>query len=237
MTYVDVGGLLDTAKYAVLIFALLSNPKKRKACGSSRFRCKNGRDRRVLYLEALHEKAMKDRRIAVRYASALLSVLTDPAKAEAADGFLLALSRSVDESAELKALMMNPATPHTDLKAVLEPLASAHGMGTEVINFLASLVDHNRTSALQVIAEAFHEAREKALGIVPVKLTTATPLSPELQQRSQKTLEKLTGRTVRLTCNVEPSIIGGAVTTVGSTVYDGSVRKQLDQLRRQMAQE
>mgnify|MGYP001828024434 CR=1 FL=1 len=57
------------------------------------------------------------------------------------------------------------------------------------------------------------------------------------QQRSQKTLEKLTGRTVRLTYKVEPAIIGGAVTTVGSTVYDGSVRMQLAQLRRQMAQE
>ena len=79
--------------------------------------------------------------------------------------------------------------------------------------------------------------REEALGIAPAEITTATPLTDDQRQRAESAIQKLTGLDVRLTCKVEPEMIGGAVTRIGSTIYDGSLRTQLQQLRRRMAEE
>ena len=68
------------------------------------------------------------------------------------------------------------------------------------------------------------------------EMTTATPITEEMKQRARSALERVTGAKVRLTCNVKPDLIGGAVTKIGSTVYDGSLRSQLEQLRRKMAE-
>jgi len=173
----------------------------------------------------------------MRYASALLAVLSDPAQAAAVDEFLQAISHAIDESTEFKALLLNPAMLRQDRLKVLQAIAREKGMPEPVMRFLAQIVDHNRTATLQSIAELFHQEREKRVGIVPVEMTTASPLSADLIQRSQNALERLTGRKVRLNCQVDPAILGGAMTVVGSTVYDGSLRTQMNQLRRRMAQE
>ena len=180
---------------------------------------------------------MKDRRLAVRYANALLSVLTDPAQAESADRFLGAIRQAMSDSDELRDLLLNPAVPRTHRTAVLRSLAEAKGMRGEMGNFLETLVEHNRTAVLPQIAEVFHERREEAMGVVPAELTTAMPLTDEQQARAKQALERLTGSTVRLSYQVDEALLGGAVTRIGSKVYDGSLRTQLAELRRQMAQE
>ena len=180
---------------------------------------------------------MRDRKLASRYAGALLSVLSDPAQAEATDEFLAALRGAMQESGEFRAVMLDPAVPRSSRKAVLRELAEGHGLPRPVSNFMETLVDNNRVPALPVIAEAFHEAREEAMGVVPAELTTARPLEAPLRERAQAALEKLTGRKVRLDCRVEPDLLGGAVTKIGSKIYDGSLRSHLTELRRRMGQE
>jgi F-type H+-transporting ATPase subunit delta len=180
---------------------------------------------------------MRDRKLASRYAGALLSVLPDPSQAERTDEFLMALRDAMQESGEFRDVMLDPAFPRSARKGVLRDLAQRHGLPRPVGNFMETLVDNNRIGVLPVIAEVFHEAREEAMGIVPAELTTATPLGAEQRQRAQAVLEKLTGRQVRLDCRVEPDVLGGAVTKIGSKVYDGSLRSHLTELRRRMAQE
>jgi len=180
---------------------------------------------------------MKDRKLATRYARALLASLSDESVAERADDFLNALRAAVEESADLRGLLFDPAVPRTTRKSVLRSLAEQAGMSHKVGNFLATVIDHNRASALASIAEVFHEEREKRIGVVPAEITTAWPLTEELKQRTLEALERMTGRKVRLTAQIEPELIGGAVTRIGSEVYDGSLRTQLAQLRRRMMQE
>jgi F-type H+-transporting ATPase subunit delta len=180
---------------------------------------------------------MKDRRLAVRYARALLSVLTDPQQAEAADRFLSAIRDSMQQSADLRRFLMDPAIPASERHDVLRELAQSHDQPREVRNFMSTLVDHNRAAALPTIAEVFHEEREAGLGIVPAEMATATPMSDDLRGRAQSALERMTGRKVTLTCRVDPGLLGGAVTRIGSKIYDGSLRTQLSQLRSRMAQE
>jgi F-type H+-transporting ATPase subunit delta len=180
---------------------------------------------------------MKDRKLASRYAGALLSVFPDPSQAEPADTFLKDVSRAMAESEELRDLLLDPAYSRTSRKGVLHAMADGRGLPKQVHNFLSAIIDHNRAGAIPAIAAVFHEEREKAMGIVPAEITTAAPLSDPLKERALGTLEKLTGKKVRLTCQVEPDLLGGAVTKIGSKVYDGSLRNQLDKLRRRMAQE
>ncbi len=180
---------------------------------------------------------MRDRKLATRYARALLASLADEVVAEKADSFLSALRTALEESADLRGLLNDPAVPRPTRKAVLRALADQNGMPLQVGNFLATVVDHNRTSALPAIAEVLHEEREARIGVVPAEITTAWPLTDELKARTLATLEKMTGRKVRLTAKVEPELIGGAITRIGSEIHDGSLRAQLARLRDRMMQE
>ena len=180
---------------------------------------------------------MKDRKLALRYARALLSSLPDPRQAEAADDFLTGLGQAMDESAEFKDFMLDPAFSRDDRKAALGDLAQRAEQPEQVTRFLETLVDNSRQVILPSIGVVFHEEREAAQGIVPAEITTASPLSEDLKQRTLKVLERVTGKKVRLSCQVEPALIGGAVTKIGSVIYDGSLRTQLSQLRRELAQE
>jgi F-type H+-transporting ATPase subunit delta len=140
-------------------------------------------------------------------------------------------------SDELRDILLDPAYSRTSRKAVLHTMADERGLPRQVHNFLSTIIDHNRADALPAIAEVFHEEREKAMGVVPAEITTAAPLDGPLKERAQGTIEKMTGKKVRLTCQVEPGLLGGAVTKIGSKVYDGSLKCQLDKLRRRMSQE
>ncbi len=180
---------------------------------------------------------MKDRRLASNYAGALLSILTDPVQAEQADSFLQALRGAIDSSQEFRDLLRDPAVPRTARRKVLAALAAEKAMPATVRNFLGVVVDHNRTDALGDIATAFHRLREERLGVVPAEVVTAAPLGDDLRRRVQSALEARSGQKVRLTCRVQPDLIGGAVTRIGSRIFDGSLRTQLQQLRRRMVQE
>ena len=180
---------------------------------------------------------MTDRKLASRYARALLASLPNDQSAEDADRFLTAIREALDESAEFRDLLLNPAVPKSTRESVLRSLADQSEMPPQVGNFLATIVDHNRASSLRSIAQLFHEEREVALGIVAAEITTAWPLNDALKERALRTLEQMTGRQVRLTTQLEPALLGGAVTKIGSKVYDGSLRSQLAQLRRRMTQE
>ena len=179
---------------------------------------------------------MKDRQLASRYARALLESIPNK-DAEEVDRFLGSLGEALEESREFRDLLYDPAVSKAARESVLRTLAEQAGMIVQVANFLSAVVSHNRATSLGTIAKVFHEQREAAMGVVPAEITTAEPLADDLRELTLRTLEQISGRKVRLTSQVDPGILGGAVTKIGSAVYDGSLRTQLAQLRRKMAQE
>jgi len=180
---------------------------------------------------------MKDRKLAARYARALVAALADESAAAAADRFLTAVAQAMDESVELRDALVNPAVSRSQRKAVLRSLAEGREVPARLLAFLDVVADNGRLGAFPAIAAVFHEERERAAGIVPATVTTASPMSAELQVRLRSVLERLSSRRVRLTVNVDPSLVGGAITQIGSMVYDGSVRTHLNRLRHRMAEE
>lgn len=101
--------------------------------------------------------------------------------------------------------------------------------------FLGVLVENRRMAALPAIARAFEAIKDERLGIVAAEATTAVVLSAAEQKRLRESLEKMTGRTVRLALRVDPDVIGGARTRIGSKVYDGTLKRQLASLRERLA--
>ena len=180
---------------------------------------------------------MKDRKLATRYARALLGALRESEAQRLADEFLAALADGVKTNAELRGFLLDPATPPKSKKALLERLGAPRGLPGGVLTFLGLLVDNGRLAAVPSIAEVFHLEREAAQGEVSATLTTAAPLAPELRARATGALEKLSGRKVNLKVEVDPRLLGGAVAQIGSMVYDGSIKTQLTRLRRTMGEE
>ena len=180
---------------------------------------------------------MKDRKLAVRYARALFAAFPDPVQNEPISRLLINLGEAMQSDRLLREHMLDPAVPRAKRTAALTSLATASGLPRGVSNFLTTIVNNNRVAALPSIAAVFDEMREAEAGIVPAEITTAAPLSDGERRRAQSAVEKLTGREVRLTCKVEPKMLGGAVTRIGSTIYDGSLRTQLARLRHRMAEE
>jgi len=180
---------------------------------------------------------MKDRKVAARYARALLATLPTDQEAERVDMFLGALGQAMEQSEEFRALMLDPAVPGGVRAEALVALAEQTGASEHLKNFLNTLVKNHRTGSIASIATVFHEEREAKAGIVPAEITTAVPLTDEMKTRVRAALERATGKKVRLTSTTDPALLGGAVTRLGSTVLDGSLRSQLRQLRTKMMQE
>lgn len=180
---------------------------------------------------------MTDRKLAARYARALLATLPDPEQAATVDAFLGALSSRWDSTREFRDVLLNPAHPRSARKRALAELAAAHGAPAEVGRFLGVLLDNGRLPMLSTIATVFREERETATGVVKATITSARPLTPELRGQAESSIARLTGKRVRLEERIDGSLLGGAVTRVGSMVYDGSLKSQLERLRRRMSQE
>jgi F-type H+-transporting ATPase subunit delta len=180
---------------------------------------------------------MRDRKLATRYARALLAALATAPDQDLAGEFLNALATSLRTNAELRGFLLDPARSTTAKKEILDELCAAHGAPERMKTFLRLMVDNARLASLPSIAEVFHLERESAQGVVSATLTAAAPLTPEHQARAAAALGKITGKKVNLTIEVDPGLLGGVVAQVGSMVYDGSLKTQLARLRGTMGEE
>lgn len=180
---------------------------------------------------------MKDRKLATRYARALIATLPDDATADRVDQFLLSLGQTMERSRDIREALEDPSTSRAARLEALQSLATDLAMPPQVGKFLEAVVDHGRIPQLPAIGTVFHEMREQARGVLAATIQTPVPMTDDMRDRARASLEKMTGKKIRLDCEVDPDLIGGAVTRIGSTVYDGSLRTQLDSLRRRMVQE
>lgn len=177
------------------------------------------------------------RALASRYANALADAVFAPGAS--VDGRqtakeLRSFESSVKSSPELRTVLLSPAVPTARKRAVIGRIADADGYSRLVRNFLFVMIDRRRTELLGEVAEAFETVVDERLGFVRAKVTSAAPLSERQQAELQQALSQVAGKQVRCDFSVDASLIGGVVARIGSTVYDGSVRTQLDTLRQRL---
>jgi len=172
--------------------------------------------------------------VSYRYARALADAVLDPRSgmtAEKAKSELRAFADLVRSSAELQNVLLSPAVAPPRKRAVIARFAAELPLQKIIRNFLFVLVDRRRIGLLQDIREAFEAEIDERSGIVRAHVSSATALAQPEQAHLQATLSQLTGKQVRVEFSTDKELIGGVVARIGSTIYDGSVRGQLEQLR------
>ena len=169
--------------------------------------------------------------IARRYAKALFSLAVEQGRIEPWSDALLALAKAVEDSAELRSLLSNPAFPRDARAAIVTRLAAELKLDAAPASLLQLLGERNRLAGLPAIAAAFRELADAELGRLRARVTSAVPLDDASAAAIAEKLSAATKKQVLVERAVDPAILGGVVTQVGSTVYDGSLRTQLEDLR------
>ena len=169
--------------------------------------------------------------IARRYAKALFSLAVEKGRIEAWSDSLLALGKAVDGSPELRDVLQNPAYTRETRAAVVTQLAKAIQLDTEPASLLQLLGERNRLSGLSAIVAAFRELGDAELGRLRATVTSAIALDDAAIAAIAEKLSLSTQKKVLVERAVDPAILGGVIAQVGSVVYDGSLRTQLEDLR------
>ncbi len=171
-----------------------------------------------------------------RYAKALFGLAVDQNRVEPwADG-LRALKVAVQASPELRDILQNPVYTKDQRRAVAAKLAETLKLDAEPANLLYLLADRNRLACLDGVADYFGELADAKLGRVRARVTTAAPVDAAALDAISTRLGAAAQAKVLVAHAVDPAILGGVVAQIGSTVYDGSIRTQLEQLKTSLKQ-
>jgi F-type H+-transporting ATPase subunit delta len=167
-----------------------------------------------------------------RYAQAFADVVTS-AKLDTAsiDRQLTDFLATWDGSAELRAFFENPAVPAVQKVEILDKLNVKLGLQKELRNLIAVLINNDRIGHAHEVAEAYRKRLREQLGIRQAEIVTARALSAPEREALMAEVGKLAGSRIDASFKLDPSIVGGTVVRIGSTVYDGSVRGRLERLR------
>jgi F-type H+-transporting ATPase subunit delta len=147
---------------------------------------------------------------------------------------LRSFEQALAASAELSIVLASPGISRPRKRAVIGRLVESLGVSRIVRNFLFVLVDHRRTANLSGIIDAFEKLVDERLGTLKVDVASARGLDRQQQAALTQRLEAMTGKRIVLNLAIDSDLVGGVVMRLGSTVYDGSVRGQLEALGRQL---
>jgi F-type H+-transporting ATPase subunit delta len=174
--------------------------------------------------------------IDLRYARALAEVIdAQKLDLDAVQQQLGEIADLLDESYELREVLSDPSIPETQKLGVLDALSGKMGFGKTVRNFLAVVIAHERLHELRSILQGFAALVDREEKVAEAEIVTARPLDDASKRRLEARVAELAGgETVRATYREDASLLGGAVVKLGSTVYDGSLKAQLEQLKQEL---
>ncbi|MGH9776595.1 MAG: ATP synthase F1 subunit delta [Candidatus Acidiferrales bacterium] len=175
--------------------------------------------------------------MARRYAAALADVALERGVAEKVRKDFAAFLDCYRGAADLRNFLASPAVPKLAKQGAVEKLGARLGIGLEMRNFLFLTIDHRRTENLGEIREAFETELHTRMGVAEAEVTSARELSAEEKRGLNGALERLTGKKIESRYQLDSGLIGGAVVRIGSTIYDGSVKQQLEHLRAELESE
>jgi F-type H+-transporting ATPase subunit delta len=176
-----------------------------------------------------------NRTAAHRYAKALFEVaLAEKTDLEAIEQQLVTFVELQTKHETLGKLLVNPVVPAPKKRSAMEALVKIAGALPIVSKLLVLLAERDRLVLLPDLLAAYRDLLLDHRQIVRAAVTTAAALSPERSAAIEKSLAKATGKTVRLSTQVDPAIIGGLVARIGGTVYDASVVRQLQRIKQRL---
>ena len=159
--------------------------------------------------------------------------LLDPARIlEELHGFEALLK----ESDQLRHVLENPSIPSDRKLAVLDAIAMRLVTTRQIRNFIAVLIDHRRLPLFSEILKQLAQELDERQGFAEAQVSSARQLNDQEKQMLEAEITKMTGKRVRAKYEQDAALLGGAVVQVGSTIYDGSVKGQLERIREQLVE-
>jgi F-type H+-transporting ATPase subunit delta len=162
------------------------------------------------------------------FADVVLSAHLDASRAV---GGLREIARLLSENAILKRVWENPAVPAEQKRKVLDAIVQREGIDKPVRNLVAVLIDHRRVPFVPRIIEQLEKELDSRLGFAEAQISSVRELADAEKRALEAQVAKTTGKKVRAQYALDSSLLGGAVVRVGSTIYDGSVKGQLEKIR------
>ncbi len=174
--------------------------------------------------------------ITLRYAHALEQVVVaSKLDSAAALSQLQDFAGTFDASPQLREVLMDPSITKEQKLKVLGAIGEKIGFFPQVRNFIAVITEHERLHQLQEIISEFASAADEEAGVTDAEITSARSLNDEDRAQLEAQAGKLAGGgRVRAVYHEDASLLGGAIVRIGSTVYDGSVRGQLQQMKQRL---
>ncbi len=170
--------------------------------------------------------------IARRYARALFE--SAGSDVERAGTEISELAQSLTDEPALRMIFTDPTASPAVRRKLLESIISSAGFHPMVANLLRLLDDRRRIADLPSIAAVYGELVDESAGRLRAEIVTAVPLAKEQTERIQAALSAATHKTVDVESRQDPALLGGVVAHVGNVVYDGSLRSQLERMRREL---
>ncbi len=174
---------------------------------------------------------MNESRAAIRYAKATLDFAIEKKAADAVEKDMREISATISENTELQNLLESPVVKGEVKKNSLQQIFKKSNEITK--GLIATLTDNKRIALLQEVALKYIILHEQLKGEDVAYVTTAVPLTADLEKKILNEVDKITGNKVTLENKIDESIIGGFVLRVGDLQYDASVANKLNGLKRE----
>jgi F-type H+-transporting ATPase subunit delta len=172
----------------------------------------------------------------LQYANALADIALAQGAAQPAAKQLSDFGAVYLESAELRNFLASPAVGREAKHGVIEKILARLGASRIIRNFLFVIVDHRRTAVVPEIVARFQEVIRQRQGIAEAEVRSAVELNAAQKAEMAQTLGRLTGKRVETRYALDRGLLGGAVVRIGDTVYDGSLRHRLEEMRTRLAE-
>jgi F-type H+-transporting ATPase subunit delta len=166
-----------------------------------------------------------------RYAKALFQLAKEEGQVEALRAEVGAFQGLLEESEELRDVLLQPLHPVSQRRAVLAAVAERQGASPMLKSFLGLLVDNRRLVDFEAIRDEIERLAAADAGLRKAFVRTASPLGETQRERLRAALSRRVGGDLQLEVEQDPSLLGGVVAQVGDLVFDGSLRSQLERLR------
>jgi F-type H+-transporting ATPase subunit delta len=173
----------------------------------------------------------------LQYANAFADIAISQGAPQTSVRQLADFGAAYAESAELRNFLGSPAVDTKDKHGVIEKIIARQGAGKIIRNFLFVIADHQRSPMLPEIVEAVQSVVRQRQGIAEAEVSSAVELSEAQKTEMAKTLSRLTGKKIEPKFSLDATLLGGAVARVGDTIYDGSLRSRLSEMRTRLSQE
>ncbi len=172
-----------------------------------------------------------------RYAKALFGLAREESRIAEVRAELDALDALLVQEPAVQTALFRPLYPVAERRAALDGVAERLGTSPIVRHFYAFVIDQRRIIDFPAIRAEYHRLADEEAGRVPAEVVSAAPLADDQVERLRRALSQRTGRDVQIRVKVDPSLVGGVVAQVGDQLFDGSIRRHLQQLRSNLRKE